>query len=168
LAELFDRYGKSIHRLLVRIIGADDPESSDLLHDTFVRAAQNADRLRNPQALKAWLRGIAVFTAQEWLRTRKRLGHPHSPEVAADRPDNSVSPETRQAVRALYQLIDTFPEDERVAFVLRFVERVELNDMAETCGVSLSTIRRRVKRAERRFQRALHAYPALAERLRKA
>src|SRR5262245_65896831 len=31
-AELFDRYGASIHRVLVRIIGSDDPESSDLLH----------------------------------------------------------------------------------------------------------------------------------------
>ena len=37
IAQLFERYGSSVHRTLIRIIGSDDPESSDLLHDTFLR-----------------------------------------------------------------------------------------------------------------------------------
>jgi RNA polymerase sigma-70 factor (ECF subfamily) len=150
----------------VRIIGSDDPESSDLLHDTFLRAVQHVRRLENPQALKSWLRGIAVFTAYEWLRTRKRMGHPRPPTAASDSPAVSATPEAREAVRVLYQVLDTFPGDERVAFVLRFIEQMELMEMVETCGVSLSTIRRRIKRAERRFRKALPHHPALGERLK--
>jgi RNA polymerase sigma-70 factor (ECF subfamily) len=164
--ELFDRYGLFIHRALVRIIGSDDPESSDLLHDTFLRAIQNVGRLKKPEALKSWLHGIAVFTAQEWLRARKRMGHPQPPGAGPDRPAVSASPETREAVRALYQVLDTFPEDERIAFVLRFVERMDLAEMAAVCRVSLSTTRRRIKRAEARFRKALPSYPAIEERLK--
>jgi RNA polymerase sigma-70 factor, ECF subfamily len=164
-AELFDRYGMSVHRVLVRIIGSDDPESSDLLHDTFVRALQSVGRLKKPEALKSWLHGIAVFTAQEWLRARKRMGHPRSPAAVPDRPAVSASPEAREVVRALYQVLDTFPEDERIAFVLRFLERMELTEIAAVCRVSLSTARRRIKRADARFRTALPSYPAIEERL---
>jgi len=166
-AELFDRYSLFIHRALVRIIGSDDPESSDLLHDTFLRALQNVGRLKKPEALKSWLHGIAVFTAKEWLRARKRMGHPQPPASGPDRPAVSASPEAREAVRALYQILDTFPADERIAFVQRFVERMDLATMATVCRVSLSTTRRRIKRAEARFRKALPAYPAIEERLRR-
>lgn len=165
IAKLFDRYSPSIHRILVRIVGSDDPESSDLLHDTFLRAVQNVRRLRNPQALKSWLRRIAVFTAQEWLRQRKRMGYPRPPVLDSERTAVSASPEAREAVRALYRLLDVLPEDERVVFVLRFVERMELAEIAEICGVSFSTVRRRIGRAERRFLDALPQEPALEERL---
>ena len=165
-AELFDRYGMSIHRVLVRIIGSDDPEGSDLLHDTFLRALQSVGRLKKPEALKSWLHGIAVFTAQEWLRARKRMGHPRPPSAMPDRPAVSASPEARETVRAIYQVLDTFPENERIAFVLRFIERMELAEIAAACRVSLSTARRRIKRAGARFRRALPAYPAIEERLK--
>lgn len=164
---LFDRYALFIHRALVRIIGSDDPESSDLLHDTFLRALQNVGRLKKPEALKSWLHGIAVFTAKEWLRARRRMGHPQPPGSGPDRPAVSASPEAREAVRALYQVLDTFPEDERIAFVLRFVERMDLAEMAAVCRVSFSTTRRRIKRAEARFRKALPAYPAIEEGLRR-
>lgn len=166
LALLFERYGSSVHRTLIRIIGSDDPESSDLLHDTFLRAVEHVRRLQNPLALKAWLFGIAVFTAKEWLRARRRMGYPQPAAAEPERPAVSVSPEAREAVRALYQVLGTFPEDERVVFILRFVEKMEHAELADTLGVSISTVRRRIKRAERRFRGALPAFPALGERLK--
>ena len=166
IAQLFDLYASSVHRTLVRIIGADDPESCDLLHDTFVRAVEHVHRLHNPLALKSWLFGVAVFTAREWLRTRKRMGYPQPPALAPERAAVSTSPEAREAVRALYQLLDAFPENERIVFVLRFIERMELAELARTLGVSVSTVRRRIKRAERRFRAALPSFPALGERMK--
>jgi RNA polymerase sigma-70 factor, ECF subfamily len=165
-AELFDRYGMSVHRLLVRIIGSSDPESNDLLHDTFLRALQSVNRLKKPHALKSWLHRIAVFTAREWLRARKRMGHPQPPTAIPDRPAVSAAPEAREAVRALYEILDTFPRDERIAFVLRFIEGMELTHIADACRVSLSTARRRIKRAEVRFGKLVPSYPAIEDRLK--
>lgn len=164
-AVLFDHYSASIHRLLIRIVGASDPESRDLLHDTFVRAFENVRSLKNPRALRGWLMGIAVFTAQEWLRTRKRIGQPQSPDSEVERPAPGVQPEARQAVRAFYDILDTFPEEERTVFVLRFVERMDWAEIADACRISMSTARRRSRRAQGRFQAALPSYPALHEHL---
>jgi len=162
-AELFDRFAPAIRRTLARFIGSDNPESSDLLHDTFLRVVQRLHQLRNPAALDGWLRSVAAFRAREWLRARKRMELPKLPAATTDQPAVSASPEARQAVRALYRLLDRFPEDERVIFLLRFVEERKLTEIAGTCRASVSTIKRRIKRVERRFRNALPAFPALAE-----
>ena len=166
VAELFDRFAPAIRRTLVRILGSNDPDCSDLLHDTFLRAVEQVRQLRNPQSLKSWLHSVAMFRAREWLRARKRMGHPQLPAATTDLPAVLAPPEARQAVEALYRLLDGFPEEERVIFFLRFVEERKLTEIAGTCRASVSTIKRRITRAKRRFHKALPAFPALAERVK--
>jgi len=57
----------------------------------------------------------------------------------------------RDATRRVYRVLDTLPEDERIAFALRFIDDMELTDVAEACDVSLATIKRRLDRAEATF-----------------
>src|SRR6185369_17982866 len=62
-AALFDRYAKHVRRVLVRVIGLDG-EIGDLLHEVFLTALEKVSQIENEEALKAWLTGIAVFTAR--------------------------------------------------------------------------------------------------------
>ena len=73
--------------------------------------------------------------------------------------------ETHEAVRATYRVLDAFPEDERIAFSLRFISEMQLTEVAAACRVSLATIKRRLARAEKRFVEAARNHPALCERL---
>jgi RNA polymerase sigma-70 factor (ECF subfamily) len=164
-AILFDRYAPYVQRVLARIVGYSEPERMDLLHDVFVRALEGIGDLKNPRALKSWLVGITVFLAKEWLRRRKRVGSPVAPESAADRAGISTPPDAVEAVRSLYALLDRFNADDRAVFVLRVLEGMNLNEIAEACDLTISTARRRVLRAEARFHRLLPGYPALAERV---
>ena len=100
---LFDRYGGYIQRVLARILGYSEPERADLLHEVFVRALERLADLKNARALKPWLVGIAVFTAQEWLRQRKRRGPLLPEEDGAARESLDATPEAREAVRSFYQ-----------------------------------------------------------------
>ena len=165
---LFDRYGSHIQRVLARMLGYGEPERADLLHDVFVRALERIGDLKNPRALKAWLTGMAVFTAQEWIRRRRRAGPPQAPEAADEREGASIAPEAMEAVRSFYAVMDRFGNDERAAFILRFVEGMNLNEVAEACDISLSTARRRIGRADERFRQMLVEYPALLERLKES
>jgi RNA polymerase sigma-70 factor (ECF subfamily) len=165
-AVLFDRYGVYLQRVLARILGYGEPERADLLHDVFVRALERMADLKNPRALKAWLTGIAVFTAQEWIRRRRRVGPPVSSDAALDREAPRLEPEAMEAVRSFYAAMDRLPEDERAVFILRFVEGMNLNEVAEACDISFSTARRWVSRADDRFRRMLPEYPALLERMK--
>ena len=68
-------------------------------------------------------------------------------------------------LRAVYAAIDTLPADDRLAFTLRYVSELELTEVAAACQVSLATIKRRLTRAEARFQQAARTSPLLSQRL---
>lgn len=161
---LFERYGAHIQRVLVRVVGYREAERADLLHDVFIRAFERIGDLRNPRSLKHWLTGIAMYTTHEWFRRRKRMGPPPSPQ-ALDQRTTSLEPEAMEGIRAFYAMMDRFDYEERSAFILRFVEGMSLNEVADVCEVSLSTARRRIHRADVLFRSLLPEYPALHERL---
>jgi len=164
-AILFDRYAPQVRRILVRVLGSDR-ESADLLQDVFLRALESLDRLRDGERLGSWLTSIAVFTARETIRRRRRWRWltPFAPE---DLPEIAVSGDgaASEELRAFYTALSRLPTDERIPFSLRFVEGMELTEVAEACGVSLATIKRRLSRAEVRFLALARRSPALAQRL---
>src|SRR5262245_5701385 len=156
-AALFDRYAPDVERILRRILGYEiHTDIADLVHDTFVQALASFGQIRDAAALRGWMQSIAAHTAYRAIRSRKvrrwlRFWEPSEiPEVAV----SDVDPDVREAYQRTYRVLDRLPADERVAFVLRYVEGMDLGQLAETCSVSLSTIKRRLARAETRFMRA--------------
>jgi len=162
---LFDRYGAHIQRVLARIVGSQEIERADLLHEVFIRAFERIGDLRKPRSLKHWLTGIAMLISHEWFRRRKRSGPLRSPEQSEDRRATSLDPEAVEAVRAFYTVMDRLELEERTVFILRFVEGMSLQEVADVCNVSLSTARRRIRHANIRFRTMLVEHPALLERL---
>ena len=164
--ELFGRYAALVERTLRRILGRElHVDLADLIHDCFVEALDSLHRLRDPNALPGWTRSIAVHVAyksirarraRSWLVFREPAAIPHVPAVEAD-------PEIRDAYVRTYAVLDRFGADDRIAFVLRHVEGLELEELAVACRVSLSTIKRRLARAERRFAAVAARDPVLRE-----
>ncbi len=156
-AAFFDRYAPDVERILRRILGREvHTDMADLVHDTFVQALASFDNLRDSGALRGWMQSIAAHTAYRTIRSRRvrRWLRFWEPEQIPDVPTDDVDPAVREAYRRTYLVLDRLPADERVAFALRHIEGMELGQLAETCGVSLSTIKRRLSRAEGRFKRA--------------
>lgn len=166
LAALFDRNVETVRRVLGRVIGPD-PEVEDAVHDTFVAALRSLDTLSDPTKLRGWLVGVAVFTGRGVIRRRARrrwlrlLAPWDVPEVPARSFDHELSEE----LRATYDALDELAVDERIAFSLRFIEGMELTDVAAACGVSLATVKRRLTRARQRFMIAAGRRPVLDRRL---
>jgi RNA polymerase sigma-70 factor (ECF subfamily) len=163
-AALFDRYAPQVERIVRKVLGHDwHTTIEDVVHDAFVQALSSLDSLREPNALLGWLQSIAVHTAYRAIRARKarqwlRFWEPeHLPELTAP----GVDVEAREAYRRTYRLLDRLPPDERVAFALRYIDGMELSMVAETCNVSLATIKRRLTRAEDRFAAGARRDPVL-------
>jgi RNA polymerase sigma-70 factor (ECF subfamily) len=163
-ATLFDRYGDDVERVLYRILGPDS-EIQDLLQDVFVAALGSLGKLRDPDALRGWLTGIAVRKARKCILKRQRwrfiqlLPAGELPEREA----HSPSPEVSEALRCTYAVLGNMPADERVAFALRHVDGMELTAVAEACGVSLATVKRRLARAQQTFTTLASEHAALAD-----
>lgn len=156
-AALFDRYGPLVERVLRRILGHDPrTDLADLVHDAFVQALASVGGLRDAEALLAWMQTIAARTAYSAIRARRarRWLRFWEPAEVPDPPMDGVDPEVREAHRRTYAILESMPADERIPFVLRYIEGMDLAQIAGACEVSLATIKRRLVRAEQRFSRA--------------
>lgn len=165
---LYEQYRGLVERTLVRILGFDS-ELADAVQETFIRALGSSRLLRDPQALPSWMMRVAVFTASDLIRRRRRrrwLQFFAEPQDVIDREGELVFSaesdlEARQALRDAHAVLAGLPVDERVAFSLRRLEGMELKDVAHACGCSLATIKRRLVRAEKRFLARAQRYAAL-------
>src|SRR5205814_3393739 len=73
------------------------------------------------------------------------------------------NPEVDEAVRATYRVLNKLPADERIAFALRFIDGMELSEVASACRVSLATIKRRLLKARQRFDAMAAHYDELSD-----
>lgn len=146
---VFRRYSPYVARVALRLLGHDS-EVDDLVQDVFLEAHRGLQGLREGGALRAWLARICVRKATRRLR-RRRLLTLLSLEVVTEHDlpfDQSASAEQRAEVTKLYRALDRLPAEERVAWLLRFVEGESLDDMVELCGCSKSTVQRRLRSAQ--------------------
>jgi RNA polymerase sigma-70 factor, ECF subfamily len=154
---LFRRYARLALGLAYRL-APYDADIEDLVQDSFLYAFERLSGLSNPQAFQAWLSSIVVRTAGKRLRRRKlqiRLGlRSHQPVDVDEVVSRAAPPDVAAELRAVYALLETLPVEERIALVLRRVERLEIPEIAEQMGLSVSTVKRRLSAAEARLTRA--------------
>jgi RNA polymerase sigma-70 factor (ECF subfamily) len=154
-AALYDRHAPDIARILHAVLGPDS-EIADLIQETFIEAFNAIGTLRDADALSAWLRQIAVNVARTSIRRRRRLRFLHRLGLAdaVEPPDTRIAPpEVRQAVAETYRVLDELPADLRVVFSLRYIDGLELTQVAAACGVSLATVKRRLASADASFRK---------------
>jgi RNA polymerase sigma-70 factor (ECF subfamily) len=154
---LFKRHARMAlglaHRLLPR-----DEDVDDVVQDCFVSALKRLGSLDNPQAFAAWLGSLVVRTVGKRLRRRRlltRLGLRAPEELDPDVIAAPSAPgEVAVELRRVYAVIGGLPAEARIALVLRRVDGLEVPDIARRMGLSLSTVKRRLKTAEELLERS--------------
>lgn len=155
VASVYRRYAPYVAKIGMRILGRRD-EVDDFVQDVFVTVHGQLAGLRDPAALKGWLATLAVREAMRRLRRRRvrallGFGADRGAHDYADVADAGASPEQRALLARVFRALDALPADERVAWSLRHVENETMERVAELCGCSLSTAKRRVASAEARL-----------------
>ncbi len=161
-AALLDRHGPLVERLIRRIMG-QDIDLADLVQDAFTTILSSIDQVRDENAVKAWMSSIAVHTAHHAIRRRQlsRWIFFWQKEEPCETPVREPDFGARECVRHVYAALDRLPVEERIVFTLRFIEEMQLEDIANSCSVSLATIKRRITRAEQRFAAIAQQDPVL-------
>lgn len=153
------RHARLVLGLAHRLLGRDD-EADDLAQESFAQALASLDSLAEPQAFVGWMKSIVVRTAHKLVRRRalmRRFGLGRGAEaidherfVSPDAP-----PDVRAELRAVYAIIEALPARERIALVLRRVEGLSHEDVAERLDVSLSTAKRLAASSDAALARAM-------------
>lgn len=160
------RFSPLVRRIVRRSLGpASDTE--DAVQDVFVCLFEKAHTLRDPAALKAFIVAITVRTVRYQVR-RRRVRAWVGLGDTGDLPDIRVvesNTESRQALIRFYRILDRVGSKDRAAFVLRFIDGMEVADVASALDTSVPTARRRFTRAYRRVALLAGRDPFLAEYL---
>ncbi len=152
IGAFFDRFEADVNRLIWSMLGAD-ASHDDLVNQAFETMLKKVSALRQPSALRAWVRRVTVNTVRMELRRRRwqRL-FSRTPEEALTYPDLRVPDEAeRERARGLYHALSKLSAEERSVIVLRHVEGLELTEVAEAMELSLATLKRHLTRAEARL-----------------
>jgi RNA polymerase sigma-70 factor (ECF subfamily) len=163
-AEILRRFGPMVSGVLRRALGADDV--ADLTQDVFLRFFSHAHAIDEPDALRAFLLQIAVNVVRREIRRRKlrrlvSLGrHPDPPEIAVE-PEQGA----RELALRLQGVLATLPTRERMVFLLRYVERLPMAEVAVAVGLPGGTAKRVARRAQELVLQAFQGDAALASHL---
>jgi RNA polymerase sigma-70 factor (ECF subfamily) len=165
-AELLRRYQSQVDRVLYHL-APDWPDRADLAQEVWIRVYRNIIRLQEPSKFRGWLSRIATNLFYDELRKRKRvvsaLSLDASPsvedgEIAGKTPALEEELTTREFYEQLREAIADLPEVFRTTFVLRELEGLSFEEIAEITGVSLGTVKSRIARARSRLQAQLQNY----------
>jgi len=161
--KLYDRFATDIHRIVWKVLGAD-PDHDDIVHEIFIAVwiGLQRGRLDQRERLASWVMGIAMNTLRKELR-RRRFRHQLAIE-ATERFGPDViehDPGAREVLRAFYRTASQLPAEEHLLITLRHVDGRTLPEIATLCACSLSTAKRRLRRAEQRFRRISEREPAI-------
>lgn len=166
--EAFRRFAPVVNRVLRRMLGTGEVE--DLVQEVFLHLFRRIGDLRDPQALPAFVVAFATRTAQ-WEMRKRSLRRFIQLTPSGEQPDQVTDEtdwESRRAVASFYAILSDLRSTDRAAFVLRFVEKMEMKDVAFALGVSESTAKRRTSLAWQRVIARAKKDPALVKYARDA
>jgi RNA polymerase sigma-70 factor, ECF subfamily len=149
---------RRVFLLVYRIVGNVD-DAQDISQEVFIKVLQRQDQLRDPEKAAHWLSRIATNAAIDFLRRNKRVSFCDLDDVPPVAAPLEESPE-RQLLRAESQSrleagFSALTERERVALVLRDVEELPVDDVAQHLGCSKATVRSHIANARVKFRRFL-------------
>lgn len=161
---IWEKHTGLVQRLVKRFFGPG-PDHPDVCQEVFLRLFKRLDELRDPAALPGFIVSIALGVARNEVR-RRRIRAIVGLSPTDELPlivTPGLSTEARESVRALYRVLDQLGAEDRSLFVARFVEKMEMTEVASAHGISLSTAKRRIARLAQRVEARIKSEPALAE-----
>jgi len=164
--ELLARFQQPVYNITYRLLG-DESDACDVVQEVFLKVFRGVGAFRERSSLKTWIYRIAVNEAhnhRRWFsRHRKRevsieheFEHQHAYDLTADSGpspfDYALDRETRLMIeQALTEVSPVF----RTAVVLRDLEDLSYEEIAEILQVSLGTVKSRILRGREALRRAL-------------
>ena len=156
-AELVEEHADSVYRLAYRLSG-NQYDAEDLTQETFMRVFRSLKNYQ-PGTFEGWLHRITTNLFLDMVRHRSKIRMEALPEDYERVPGTDMTPEQAYSVAnldpALQSALDGLAPDFRVAVVLCDVVGMSYDEIAETLGVKMGTVRSRIHRGRSQLRAAL-------------
>jgi len=132
-------------------------DAEEITQDVFLKIHRHAASFKGASAVSTWIYRIAVNTALNALKKKKRnafLQFGQQP-VQQDFEHPGVELEKREKAKILYQVIETLPEKQKMAFILSYIEELPRQEVADIMGISLKAMESLLQRAKKNLRAKL-------------
>lgn len=169
---LVRRYQDRLYNLAYRVL-ANQEEAEEVVQNTFLRIHEGAGNFRSKNVFAGWVFRIAHNACLDILRTRQRDvtnlsfdqpvvqegdKHPTVIQIA----DEKANPEEQlrhlEQTKLIEESLQQLPEDQRIVVVLRDIEGLSYDDIAQIVGASLGTVRSRIHYGRLKLRDLLRSY----------
>lgn len=161
----FEMVAREIIPLLTRYLrhyASDRSVADDLLQETLVRISHGLSNFEGRANIRTWAFAIATRVAADYFRQPEHrlnivdiLNLEDSEELAIDETAIDEKLANGAMDTCIREVVDSLPEDYRAALVLHDLEEMTARQVAEICGIPLSTVKIRIHRARTRLREAL-------------
>ena len=147
-------------------ITLDTEESQDIMQEVFLQVYRTIGNFRGDASLATWLHRITVNRSLNWKRRWARRfkwlhvstdstdGQP-AVEPESDLPSPEIRVANAQTRRQIDNALKMLPDQARTVFVLREIEGLSYEEIAEAIGIKLGTVRSRLFHARKRLKEIL-------------
>ena len=156
LEQLYLRHSARLGYYLRRLLDGDDAAAADVQQDVWLTVVRKIGRLKAPGAFTVWLYRVARTRALDRLAARN--GHvtletePCPALELAEEPEPAFSPDDAAAIHAA---LDRVGRAHRDVLLLRFMEDLSYEQIAEVLGCPFGTVASRLHTAKRALRREL-------------
>lgn len=155
--ELVAEHADGVYRLAYRLSG-NQHDAEDLTQETFMRVFRSLNKYQ-AGTFEGWLHRITTNLFLDMVRHRSKIRMEALPEDYERVPGTDMTPEQAYSVAnldpALQSALDNLAPDFRVAVVLCDVVGMSYDEIAETLGVKMGTVRSRIHRGRSQLRAAL-------------
>ena len=169
---LYDRYQQKIYALVGSMTGPGE-DVHDIVQEAFVRAFRSLKNFRGHSSFYTWLYRIAINAATDHRRKQARQSQHRSarPLEEIDRgPTQIAAPESDNPEADLYRselsglmnrALKTLSDEHRQVIVLREINGLSYQEIAEVTGVTIGTVMSRLHYGRGKLARTLRKWGAL-------
>lgn len=167
--ELVHGYQNMVFNLAYRFLTSRQ-EAEDLSQEVFLKVFRSLDTFRRASSLKTWIYRITTNMALnrlKWLRRRLRHrqlsidagAEEEMPPMSESLPDLGPGPDRRlhgaQIEKRLQLAIDELSDEQKAVVILRDIEGLSYEEIAETLGINIGTVKSRLARGRANLQERL-------------
>jgi RNA polymerase sigma-70 factor (ECF subfamily) len=148
----------------------DRQEAHDSAQDTFIKVYRSLKKFRLESAFSSWLYRIAANTCKNRLKSseyrhKKKIvwldnpgeieGGQYSAEIHDQSPSPMIDFEKKERMMLIQRAIASLPTDQRTIVVLRDIEGLSYEEIANITGLNFGTVKSRLSRARQQLRNKL-------------
>lgn len=163
--EILKKYRAPLYNLLYRMV-KNKMETEDLVQEAFIKAFKSLASFNDDYAFSTWLYKIAINNCIDHFRKKKLKTFPIDKPIESkdgsikrEFPDVSYQPDkyllSKEKEKIINEAIQNLPEKYRTAIVLRHNEDKSYEEISETMGIPLGTVKARIFRAREMLKKEL-------------